>query len=60
MSYKEGGVDPRNYRVDFTKVRDTLGFEPQFDIYYGIREIIAAMQSNVFAGVDENRKLRKL
>ena len=55
VSYKEGGVDPRNYRVDFTKVRDTLGFEPQFDIYYGIREIIAAMQSNVFAGVDENR-----
>ena len=55
VSYKEGGVDPRNYRVDFTKVRDTLGFEPQFDIYYGIREIMAAMQSNVFAGVDENR-----
>ena len=55
VSYKEGGVDPRNYRVDFTKVREQLGFEPQFDIYYGIREIIAAMNSNIFAGVEANR-----
>ena len=28
VSFQEGGVDPRNYRVDFSKIRDVLGYEP--------------------------------
>ena len=28
VSYMEGGVDPRNYRVSFDKIASTLGYEP--------------------------------
>ena len=28
VSFDEGGVDPRNYRVSFDKIREQLGFEP--------------------------------
>ena len=29
VQFTEGGVDPRNYRVSFEKIRDQLGFEPE-------------------------------
>ena len=29
VSFEEGGRDPRNYRVNFDKIRERLGFEPQ-------------------------------
>ena len=38
--YKELGSDPRNYRVDFRKVRENLYFEPAFDVEYGVNELI--------------------
>jgi nucleoside-diphosphate-sugar epimerase len=39
--------DPRNYRVDFTKIRQTLGFEPEFSVPRGIREVATAVRANV-------------
>ena len=50
--YRENSADPRNYRVDFRKVRDTLQFEPEFDVNYGIAEIIAALRSHLLDDVD--------
>ncbi|MDQ4080219.1 MAG: SDR family oxidoreductase, partial [Gemmatimonadota bacterium] len=38
--------DPRNYRVDFGKIRQVLGFEPAFSVAEGIREVAAAVQNN--------------
>lgn len=38
--------DPRNYRVDFAKIRRTLGFEPEYTVPRGIREVAAAVQVN--------------
>jgi nucleoside-diphosphate-sugar epimerase len=42
---REGDVsDPRDYRVTFAKIRGLLGFEPEYSVPAGIREIIAAVQ----------------
>jgi nucleoside-diphosphate-sugar epimerase len=36
---KQDIIDPRNYLVDFSKIKNTLGFKPRFDIQYGVGEI---------------------
>jgi nucleoside-diphosphate-sugar epimerase len=36
-------TDRRNYRVNFSKIRHTLGFVPQRTIEYGIRQVIDAI-----------------
>lgn len=48
IRYKEHGTDPRNYRVDFQKVRTVLGFEPEYSIEDGIDEIIGAVRDHRF------------
>jgi hypothetical protein len=50
--FRDNSPDPRNYRVDFRKVRERLRFEPQFDVAYGIAEIIAALRSHLLDDVD--------
>ena len=40
IEYHNDDVDPRNYKVNFQKVRDYFGFEPKFDLSYGINELI--------------------
>jgi len=49
VTYKELGSDPRNYRVDFRKVRENLYFEPAFDVEYGVNELIEALHAGFFA-----------
>lgn len=48
VKYKEDGGDPRNYRVDFSKVKKVLQFEPQFSISDGIKELISAIDNGFF------------
>ena len=48
VRYKEHGSDPRNYRVDFGKVSQTLGFVPVYSVPMGISELITQMSNNVF------------
>ena len=55
VQYQEQGSDPRNYRVDFSKVTSVLGFEPKYSIQNGIEELIMEIKNNKFADVDENR-----
>lgn len=50
--YRENSTDPRNYRVDFRKVRETLHFEPEFDVAYGVGEVVAALRSHLLDDVD--------
>lgn len=50
--YKEHGTDPRNYRVDFAKIRQTLDFEPEYTVDEGVQELLRALESGIFAGVD--------
>ncbi|MGJ3259927.1 MAG: NAD-dependent epimerase/dehydratase family protein [Rhodospirillales bacterium] len=52
VAYQEHGSDPRNYRVDFAKIKDRLGFTPRYTVEDGIRELIAALEQDLFADVD--------
>jgi len=52
VRYQEQGPDPRNYRVDFAKIRDRLGFEPRYTVRDGIRELIEALERGRFADVE--------
>lgn len=54
ISYKEHGADPRNYRVDFTKIRERLFFVPEYSVDDGIIEILNALKSHLFDRVDDN------
>jgi nucleoside-diphosphate-sugar epimerase len=55
ISYKKSGSDPRNYRVDFRKVRENLYFEPGYDVPYGITELIDALRAGFFADYSDRR-----
>jgi nucleoside-diphosphate-sugar epimerase len=39
-------ADPRDYRVSFAKIRRVLGFEPEYGVADGIREIAAAVRAD--------------
>ncbi len=39
-------LDPRDYRVNFAKIRRVLGFEPESSVADGIREIAAAVRAS--------------
>jgi nucleoside-diphosphate-sugar epimerase len=55
VRFQEHGSDPRNYRVSFKKVRETLGFVPEFTVRDGIKELIDAINEQLFSRVDETR-----
>jgi len=43
----DGGPDTRSYRVDFSKIKDTIpGFEPQWNIRRGAQEIYTACRES--------------
>jgi nucleoside-diphosphate-sugar epimerase len=49
IKYGANGSDPRNYKVSFKKVKDTLGFEPKYTIKDGIEELIKAFNLGVYS-----------
>lgn len=48
VSYEEGGRDPRNYRVSFEKIRETLGYEPDFRVPISVAAVAEAVQAGAF------------
>lgn len=52
VRYQEHGSDPRNYRVNFGKVREVLGFEPEYTVEFGAKELLNAIREHVFDHVD--------
>jgi len=57
ITYQENSPDPRNYRVRFEKVKNVLGFEPKYTVVDGISEVIEAVDSGIFDGVEESKNL---
>jgi nucleoside-diphosphate-sugar epimerase len=55
VKYKEKGSDPRNYKVNFSKIRNVLGFKPEYTVSGGIVALISALQQNIFSRVEEQR-----
>ncbi len=58
----EGGPDPRNYRVDFGKLRKTLpGFKPKWDARRGAEQLYSALKEVKFTFEDfQGRKHTRL
>lgn len=54
VSYTKNSPDPRNYRVSFEKVKNTLSFEPSYSIRDGISELVKAFQEGDFSDADSN------
>jgi hypothetical protein len=48
VSFEEGGRDPRNYRVNFDKIRERLGFEPQHRVPETVASLVTAIQQGIF------------
>jgi nucleoside-diphosphate-sugar epimerase len=55
ITYREAGSDPRNYRVNFEKIRQTLGFTPEVSVEAGIEEILKALRQGLFDQVEERK-----
>ena len=53
VKYQKHGTDPRNYRVNFQKIRKHLGFEPQYSIEDGVQELVSALQQKLFDRVEQ-------
>lgn len=52
IHYNQNDSDPRNYRVDFAKVKKNLNFTPKYDLNYGIEELLAAFEKGKY--IDKN------
>ena len=55
VDYVDGGNDPRNYVVDFTKVREVLYFEPIWTVDKGIEELFKFLKNNLYSDVESDR-----
>jgi nucleoside-diphosphate-sugar epimerase len=51
--WSEGGVDARNYRVAFGKIRERLGFETRHSVRDAVAHLVSAVQGGVFDDVEE-------
>ena len=56
IKYLAKGSDPRNYKVDFTKVEKTLDFSPKYTVFDGVSELFNAINNNVFDMVETNKE----
>jgi nucleoside-diphosphate-sugar epimerase len=48
VSYVKRNEDPRDYKVAFGKVRESLGFEPRMRVRDGVREVAGALDAGAF------------
>ena len=55
IEYVHKDEDPRDYRVDFSRIRDELGFGITKRVPDGIREIHAALRAGIFTDPDDAR-----
>lgn len=54
VRYTEGGVDARNYRVNFSKIADRIGFVPGHSIAGSVERLAEAVRSGMFPAVEAN------
>jgi nucleoside-diphosphate-sugar epimerase len=53
--FKDNGGDPRNYKVNFSKIKQDLGFVPSMSVADGISEIIEELKINRFEDLRGNK-----
>jgi nucleoside-diphosphate-sugar epimerase len=52
VTYVHRDEDPRDYRVDFSRIRDELGFVPWWTVPDGVDELIGALEHGHFEDPD--------
>ena len=52
VSLTEGGVDARNYRVSFEKIRERLGYAPDHRVPESVGSLITAIRAGAFDDVE--------
>lgn len=55
VHFQEHGGDPRNYKVNFDKVKNVLGFSPKYSVEFGVQELLGALENKVFNNSGEFR-----
>jgi nucleoside-diphosphate-sugar epimerase len=55
VDYVVGGSDPRNYVVDFSKVKNKLHFEPTWSVDDGVKELIYFLENGLYLDFPEDR-----
>jgi nucleoside-diphosphate-sugar epimerase len=55
LTVNDDDVDLRNYRVDFGKIRNVLGFRPSWTIQDGIEQVLEAIASGDVTDYQESR-----
>lgn len=53
VEFEKNGRDSRDYRVDFSKIKNVLGFEASKDIYTGIFDVLEYLEKNEYLRYDE-------
>lgn len=48
VSFEEGGRDPRNYRVSFEKIRERLGYAPDFRVPMSVAAVAEAVEAGAY------------
>jgi nucleoside-diphosphate-sugar epimerase len=55
VRYVQKGDDPRDYRVSFDKIRNTLGFRISRTVPEGIRDILSCLRMGIIENPDDPR-----
>jgi nucleoside-diphosphate-sugar epimerase len=55
IKYVQKNEDPRDYRVNFDKIKEQLGFEASIKVPQGIRQIKQVVQEGFFNNVDDGK-----
>lgn len=55
ISIDEGQEDRRNYRVSFAKITKRLGFEPQWTVQEGVRQVLEAIAKGEVVNYEDPR-----
>ena len=55
--FKQNDSDPRNYKVNFNKVKTVLGFIPEKSVEDGIDELIEAFNNGLYSDSIKNNEL---
>ena len=48
IMYKEHGVDPRNYRVDFSKIKKVLNFHPNYNVEDYMSKLVETIKNTKY------------
>ncbi|UCG61348.1 MAG: NAD(P)-dependent oxidoreductase [Candidatus Zixiibacteriota bacterium] len=55
VHYVERTEDPRDYRVDFSKIKNNLGFDAKMKVIDGVREYIDAIRNGIIEDPESNQ-----